>query len=77
MLPRALGLAEPISITRNKISYSLIEPQPLLYTLACGYEFHALASHPHLTFTVPLVRSAFGIRSEVCSGAFLWNQSRC
>ena len=39
-------LAQAISITRSKISYSLIEPQPLLCTLlrTCSYEFHALVS---------------------------------
>ena len=30
-------LDEAISITRSKISYSLIEPQPLLCAPACGY----------------------------------------
>ena len=64
-------LAEAISITRSKISYSLIEPQPLLCTPACGYEFHAVAVYAHPTFTAPLVRSAFGIRSEICGGVFL------
>ena len=56
--------------TRSKICYSLIEPKPLPSTTACGYEFYALAVHPHPTFTAPSVRSAFGIRSEVCGGAF-------
>ena len=64
-------------ITRSKISYSLVEPQPLLCTPSCGYEFHALATHPHPTFTLPPVRSTFGIRSEVCGGAFLRKHSTC
>ena len=38
-------------ITRSKISYNLIEPQPLPCTTACDYEFHALAVHPLPTFT--------------------------
>ena len=38
-------------ITRSKISYNLIEPQPLPCTTACCYEFHALAVHPLPTFT--------------------------
>ena len=58
-------------ITRSKISYSLIEPQPLPSTPAYGHEFHAVAFHPHPTFTAPLVGSAFKIRS-VCGGVFLW-----
>ena len=62
-------------ITRSKISYSLIESQPLSCTPACGHEFHALAFHPHPTFTTPLVGSAYWIRSKVCCGAFLWKQS--
>ena len=47
------GLVETISITRSKISYNFLEPQPLLCTPACGYEFHALVVHPH-----PHIRSA-------------------
>ena len=70
-------LAKAISITRSKISYSLIEPQPLLYTPACGYKFHALAVHPLPIFTAPPVKSAFGIQSEVCARAFLRKQSTC
>ena len=69
--PLALwDLAEAISITRSKISYSLIKHQPLLCAPACGYEFHALAVYPHPTFTTPPVSSAFWIRSEVCGAAF-------
>ena len=63
-------------ITRSKISYSLIEPQPHPCTPACGYEFHALAVYPHRTFTAPLVGSAFGIRSEHCGGTFCRNSQR-
>ena len=70
-------LDEAISITRSKISYSLIEPQPLLCAAASGYEFHALAVHPYLTLTAPPLRSTFGIRSKVCGGAFLQKQSTC
>ena len=56
--PLALrDLAEAISITRSKISYSLVEPQSLLFVPACGYEFHALAVHAHPTFTAPPARS--------------------
>ena len=57
-------------ITRSKISYSLIEPQPLPSTPAFGHEFHALAFHPHPTFTAPLVGSAFKIGLDVCCGVF-------
>ena len=46
-------------ITRSKISYSLIEPQPLPSTPAYSHEFHALAFH--FTFAAPLVGSAFKI----------------
>ena len=70
MLPQAPGFG-------HKISFSLIEPQPFLFTPACGYEYHALAVHPHPTFTAPPVKSAFGIWSEVCGGAFLRKQSTC
>ena len=70
-------LAEAISITRSKISYSLIEPQSLLFTLACGYEFHALAVHPHPPFTVPPVRSAFEIRLKVCGEVILRKHCMC
>ena len=66
-------LAEAINTTRSKILYSLIEPQALFCTLACGNKFYALAVHPHPTFIAPLVRSALGIRSEVCGGAFCGN----
>ena len=62
------------NITRSKISYSLIESQPLSCTPAFGHEFHAPAFHPHPAFTIPLVRHAYWIRSKVCSGAFLWKQ---
>ena len=76
MLPSCSGiLVGAISITRSKISYSLIEPQLLLCIPACGYEFHAPVAYPHPTFTVPPVRSAFGIRSEVCGGAYWRKQS--
>ena len=62
-------------ITRSKISYSLVESQPLPCTPGCGHEFHALAFHSHPTFTTPLVGSAFRIQLKVCCGAFLWKQS--
>ena len=62
-------------ITRSKISYGLIEPQPLHCAPACSYKFHALAVHPSPKFTEPLVGSALGIRLEVCVGAFLQKQS--
>ena len=68
-------LAKVIIITRSKISYSLIKPQPLLCTPACSHKSHALAAHPHPKFTAPPVRSAFGIRSEVFGGTFLRKQS--
>ena len=64
-------------ITKSKISYSLIEPQPLPCTPACGYKFHALAVHPHLLFIASPVRSAFAIRSEVCGRAIFQEQSTC
>ena len=66
-----------IHTTRSKISYSLIEPQPLPCTPACGHEFHALAFQSHPTFTAPLVRSAFRIQPEVCGGAILRKQATC
>ena len=59
-------------ITRSKISYSLIEPQPLPSTPVCGCQFHVLAVHllPHQKkITTPLFGSAFGIWLEVCGGA--------
>ena len=62
-------------ITRSKISYSLIEPQPLPSTPACGHEFHALAFHPHPTFAAPPVGSAFKIWSEICGRVFFQKQS--
>ena len=55
-------------ITRSKISYNLIEPQPPPCTPACGHEFHAFSFHPHPTFTAPLVGSTFRIPPEVCGG---------
>ena len=61
-------------ITRSKISFSLIEPQPLPSSPAYGHEFHALAFHPHPTFAEPLVGSAFKIWSDVCGGVFLRKQ---
>ena len=43
----------------------MIEPQTPLCAPACCYELHALAVHPHPTFTALPVRSAFTIRWEV------------
>ena len=43
---------------------------------ACGYQCHALAVHRPTKSTAPLVRSTFGIQSEVCSGAFCGNSQR-
>ena len=51
----------------QKISYSLIEPQPLPSTPAYGHEIHAFAFNPH---PAPLVGSAFKIPWEVCCGDF-------
>ena len=52
-------------ITRSKISYNLIESQPLRCTPNCGYQFHALAvhspTHPSPKSTAPLGGSVFGI----------------
>ena len=48
-----------------------MEPRSLQCTPAYGYEFHALAVHPHPTLRALSVRSAFGIRSEFFGGAFL------
>ena len=62
-------------ITKSKISYSLIDPQPLPCIPACGDEFRALAFHPHPTFTAPLVGSTFKVQLEDCGGAFLRKQS--
>ena len=64
-------------ITRSKISYSLIEPQPLPSTSAYSHEFQALAFHPYSTFAAALVGSTFKIRSEVCGGVSLPKQSTC
>ena len=64
-------------IARGKISYSLIESQPLPCTPTYGHELHALAFHSHPTFTTPLLGSDFWIRSEVYHGFFLWKQSTC
>ena len=63
-------------ITRSKISYSLIEPQPLPSTPAYSHEFQTLAFLPYSTFAAPLVRSTFKIRLEVCGGGFCQN-SQC
>ena len=60
MLP---DLAGATSITRSKISYSLMEPQPLLCTPACDYKFYGLAVSPDPIFTAPQVKCAFGIYS--------------
>ena len=48
-------------ITRSKISYSFIEPQPLPCTADCDYQFHTLVVSPSPKFTLTLVGSAFGI----------------
>ena len=48
-------------ITRSKISYSFIEPQPLPCTADCDYQFHTLVVNPSPRFTLTLVGSAFGI----------------
>ena len=56
-------------ITRSKISYNLMKPQPLPCTPACGHEFHAFSFHPHPTFTAPRFGSTFRIPPEVCGGA--------
>ena len=64
-------------ITRSKISYSLIEPQPLPSTSAYSHEFQALAFHPYSTFAAALVGSTFKIQSEVCGGVSLPKQSTC
>ena len=63
----------PSRITTSKIPISpevsflaiVWEPQPLLYTPACGHEFHGFPFHRHPTFTTPLVGCAFRIRSEI------------
>ena len=47
------------------------EPQLLPYTPACGYKFHTLSIYLHPTFTVPQIRGAFGIQSNICGGVFL------
>ena len=66
-------LSEAISIARSKISYILIEPQPLLCTPTCGCEFHSLVVHPHPTFAAPAVRSGYGIRLEFVVELFCGN----
>ena len=71
------GLAEAISITRSKISCSLIEPQILLCTPAYGNEFHALVVHPQPTFTAPPVISAYGTGWRSVVELFLRKQSTC
>ena len=64
-------------ITRSKVSYSLIEPQPLPWTPACGYQFHVLAVHPSPNFTSLLFGSAFGIQFEVYDGSLHYGNSQC
>ena len=65
-----------IPISSGKISYSLIEPELLPSTPTYGHKVHALAFHPHPTFTAPLVGSAFKIRSEIGGGVFFWGNSQ-
>ena len=62
---RTLGFLEAIINNRSKISCSLTKSQPFLCTPACVYESHALAVYPQPAFTVPAVRSGFGIWSVV------------
>ena len=63
-------------ITRSKISYSLIEPQPLPSTLA--YAMNSMHLHStHTPLAAPLVGSAFKIQIKVCGGVFLQKQSMC
>ena len=64
-------------ITRSKISYSLIESQPLPSPSAYNQKFQALAFHPYSIFTAPLARSTFKIQLEVCDGVSLPKQSTC
>ena len=54
-------------ITRSEIFYTLMKLRPRPCTPAYGYEFHASSVHPHPPFTAPLVRSVFGVWSEVHS----------
>ena len=79
------GGITPSNITRNGTSKppqirflnSLIEPQLLYCTPACSYKFHALRVHPHHTLTAPSIRGTFGVRSKICGGVFVWEQSTC
>ena len=79
------GGITPSHITRNGTSKpqqirflnSLIEPQLLYCTPACSYKFHALAVHPRHTLTTPSIRGTFGVRSKICGGVFVWEQSTC
>ena len=58
-------------ITRTKICYTLVEPQPLPCTPNCGHEFYALEVYPHARY---IYRLAFGIQLEVCGGTLLRKQ---
>ena len=55
---------------QEKICFSLIQPQLLPCTPACGYKFHALAVYLHPTLTAHTIRGAFGIQSNIFGGAF-------
>ena len=41
----------------------------LFYTPVCNYKFHTL--YLHSTFTLPPIGGTFGIKSNICAGAFL------
>ena len=65
-------------ITLSKISYSLIEPQLLPCTPACGYKFHALAFQLHPTFIAPPIEGVFGVQSNIyVSAIFLKKKPTC
>ena len=47
------------SITTKKISYSLIEPEVLLYVPACSCKFYAHAVHLHPILIAPFQSEAY------------------
>ena len=54
----------------------MIEPQLLPCATVCGYKLQGLAVYPHPRLSAHQIRSAFGIQSNICNGAFLQNGQR-
>ena len=63
------------SITTRKISYSLIEPEVLLYVPVCGFKFHAHAVHPRPTFIAHSQSEAYLEFSQTSAMEPFWENS--